>query len=157
VFLLSTTHGAETHALAAAIACMQIYEREPVIEHLERQGRRLAQGFNEVISRYSLADYVKVVGKPCCLFYETLDESGKPSQTFRTLFLQETIRRGILMPSLVLSYSHRDEDINRTLQAIDGALGVYRRALEDGVGKYLSGRSSQIVYRKYNRPERVAE
>ena len=80
VFLLSTTHGAETHALAAAIANMQVYQREPVIEHLERQGRRLAQGFNEVISRNGLADYVNVVGKPCCLFYATLDEFGKPSQ-----------------------------------------------------------------------------
>ena len=28
VFLLSTTHGAETHALAAAIATMRIYDRE---------------------------------------------------------------------------------------------------------------------------------
>ena len=72
VFLLSTTHGAETHALAAAIANMQIYEREPVIERLEWQGRRLAQGFAEVISRHGLGDYVKVVGKPCCLSYATL-------------------------------------------------------------------------------------
>ena len=41
VFLLSTTHGAETHALAAAIATMQVYQREGVIEHLYRQGERL--------------------------------------------------------------------------------------------------------------------
>jgi glutamate-1-semialdehyde 2,1-aminomutase len=42
------------------------------------------------------------------------------------------------------------------VEAIDGALGVYRRALDDGVGKYLSGRPSQIVYRKYNQPEGLA-
>ena len=41
VFLLSTTHGAETHALAAAIATMRVYQNEPVIEHLKRQGQRL--------------------------------------------------------------------------------------------------------------------
>src|SRR5262249_58188060 len=40
VFLLSTTHGAETHALAAALANMQVYEQEPVIEHLYRQRAR---------------------------------------------------------------------------------------------------------------------
>ena len=34
VFLLSTTHGAETHALAAAIATMRVYQHECVIEHL---------------------------------------------------------------------------------------------------------------------------
>ncbi|MFO7973173.1 MAG: glutamate-1-semialdehyde 2,1-aminomutase, partial [Candidatus Hydrogenedentota bacterium] len=30
VFLLSTTHGAETHSLAAAIATMRVYQNEPV-------------------------------------------------------------------------------------------------------------------------------
>lgn len=153
VFLLSTTHGAETHALAAAIATMQVYEREPVIEHLERQGRRLAQGFEEAAGRHGLRDFVKVIGKPCCLVYATLDAAGRPSQAMRTLFLQETIRRGVLMPSLVVSYAHRDEDIDRTIEAIDGALGVYRQALAEGVDKYLVGRPSQIVYRRYNEPQ----
>ena len=41
VFLLSTTHGAETHALAAAIETMKIYEREGVVAFLHRQGARL--------------------------------------------------------------------------------------------------------------------
>ena len=41
VFLLSTTHGAETHALAAAIATIRVYEEEGVVEVLHRQGQRL--------------------------------------------------------------------------------------------------------------------
>ena len=41
------------------------------------------------------------------------------------------------MPSLVVSYSHGDEDIDRTVEATDEALGVYR-ALEEGVERYLS-------------------
>ena len=44
VFLLSTTHGGETPGLAAAIATIDVYESEPVIEHLYRQGERLAAG-----------------------------------------------------------------------------------------------------------------
>ncbi|GAB3871484.1 PLP-dependent aminotransferase family protein [Dactylosporangium cerinum] len=44
VFLLSTTYGADTHTLAATMAVLDVYEREPVIEHLHRQGRRLAEG-----------------------------------------------------------------------------------------------------------------
>ena len=74
-----------------------------------------------------------------------------PSQSFRSLFLQETIRRGVLAPSLVVSYTHQDEDIAKTLDAIDGALKVYRRALEDGVENYLVGRPSEIVFRRFNR------
>jgi glutamate-1-semialdehyde 2,1-aminomutase len=75
----------------------------------------------------------------------------------RTLFLQETIRRGVIMPSPVVSYSHTDSDIDRTIEAVDGALGVYRRALEEGVEKYLVGRPSQVVYRSHNLPETVLD
>lgn len=60
------------------------------------------------------------------------------------------------MPSLVVSYSHTDDDIDRTVDAIDGALSVYRRALDDGVEKYLVGRPSQVVYRSYNQPDKPA-
>jgi glutamate-1-semialdehyde 2,1-aminomutase len=152
VFLLSTTHGAETHALAATIATMRVYQTEPVIEHLNQQGIRLKTKAEEVICQHGLANFVKIIGKPCCLLYSTLDQDGAPSQAFRSLFLQETIRRGVLMPSLVVSYSHTEEDIDRTVAAIDDALTVYRRALEDGVERYLVGRPSQVVARRYNQP-----
>jgi glutamate-1-semialdehyde 2,1-aminomutase len=154
VFLLSTTHGAETHGLAAAIATMKVYQSEPVIEHLYRQGTRLKTEVEQVIRRHGLSDHVQIMGRPCNLIYTTLDQNRKPSQHFRALFLQETLARGIIMPSLVVSYSHSDEDIDRTVEAIDGALAIYRRALEHGVEKYLVGRPTEIVYRRYNqKPE----
>jgi glutamate-1-semialdehyde 2,1-aminomutase len=150
VFLLSTTHGAETHALAAAIAAMDVYDREPVIQHLYRAGERIRAEVEQVVRRHGLADYFKVLGRPCCLLYATLDRNLRPSQAFRTLFLQEVIKRGVLMPSLAVSYSHQDEDIDLTIAAIDGALEVYRQALEDGVERHLVGRASQVVYRQFN-------
>ncbi|TCL74559.1 glutamate-1-semialdehyde 2,1-aminomutase [Rhizobium sp. BK251] len=157
VFLLSTTHGAETHALAAAIATMRIYRDEPVIEHLYRQGEALQVGIGQAITRHGLQDHFYLTGQPCCLAFATLDRNLKPSQAFRTLFLQETIRRGILAPSLVVSYTHGDEDIERTVEAFDGALGVYKLALERGVGHYLVGRPSDLVFRRFNRPPLPAD
>jgi glutamate-1-semialdehyde 2,1-aminomutase len=150
VFLLSTTHGAETHALAAAIATMQVYEREGVIPFLYRQGTRLRLQAEEVIRAHGLTEFVRIVGKPCCLSYVTLDQDGRSSQAFRTLFLQETIRRGVLMPSLTVSYSHSDEAVELTVAAIDGALEVYRRALEDGVERYLVGRPARTIDQRYS-------
>lgn len=152
VFLLSTTHGGETHALAAAIATMRIYRDEPVIEHLHRQGARLRHGLEASARRHGLQDRFKVMGRASCLLYATLGPDGAPSQAFRTLFLQETIRRGLLMPSLVVSYAHRDEDIARTVDAVDGALGIYRQALELGVERFLVGRPSRPVNAAFNRP-----
>jgi glutamate-1-semialdehyde 2,1-aminomutase len=148
VFLLSTTHGAETPSLAAALATMDVYRREPVVEHLHRQGQRLAEGVSQRAEMRGLGRHVRAIGRPCNLAYSTLDPDGEPSQAFRTLFLQETIRRGVLMPSLVVSYSHSDEDIDRTLDAVDGALEVYGRALEDGVEKHLVGRPSRMVFER---------
>ena len=51
----------------------------------------------------------------------------------------------MLAPSLVVSYSHTDEDIDRTLDAIDGALQVYAKALVDGTDGYLVGPPSRHV------------
>jgi glutamate-1-semialdehyde 2,1-aminomutase len=150
VFLLSLTHGAETHNLAGALEVMRIYKAEPVVEALWRQGQRLKDGVNQSIQRHGLEGFFEVLGKPCCLVYATRDSSKQPSQPFRTLFLQEIIKRGILAPSFVVSYSHSDTDIDRTIKAVDEALSVYRKALEDGVDKYLIGRPVKPVYRKFN-------
>ncbi len=150
VFLLSTTHGAETHSLAAAIATMRFYKTHPVIETLDRQGERLRQGADAVIRGHGLRDFVQVIGKACCLVLVSRDGNKQPSQWLRTLMLQELIKRGVIVPSLVISYSHNDEDVDWTINAIDESLHVYRKALDEGPEKYLVGRPSKGVYRKYN-------
>ena len=150
VFLLSTTFGAETSCLAAAMAVMRIYQTENVIEHLHRQGEKLIVGINQAIAYHQLQDYFEVAGKPCNLIYVTKDPQQQRSQPFRTLFLQELIKRGIIAPSLVTSYSHSDRDIQQTIDAFADALVVYGQAIESGVEKYLVGRSVQPVFRQFN-------
>lgn len=150
VFMLSTTHGGETHALAAAIATLQVYKNEPVVEHLHAMGARLRAGMQQAIVRHGVQAYVSPAGRDCCLAYVARDPDGEPSQGYRSLFLQETIRRGVLMPSLTMSYTHTPDDIDRTVEAIDGALGVYVKALSDGYESHLVGRPSQVVQRRYN-------
>ena len=150
VFLLSTTHGAETHALAAASETLNIYRRCNVIEHLYRQGERLRSGIAQVISRHGVEEHFAVIGRACNLIYMTKDGAGQRSQPFRTLFLQEMIRGGVIAPSFVVSFSHSDKAIDRTVDACDKALGVYAKALHDGVDKHLVGRAVRPVDRKFN-------
>jgi glutamate-1-semialdehyde 2,1-aminomutase len=150
VFLLSTTFGAEGHALGAALEVMNIYEREPVIDHLYRQGQKLIDGIQGLVAELHVDGHFGTMGRPCNLVYFTRDREKKPSQVFRTLFLQETIKRGLIMPSLVVSYSHTDEDIRRTVERIGEALHVYRKALDEGAEKYLVGRPSKPAVRQYN-------
>ena len=150
VFLLSTTHGAEGHSLAATIETINIYKNEPVIEHLYRSGERLRAGVQDHIDALKLDGYFSVAGRPCNLVFGTNDPEGNPSQPYRTLFMQEIIARGILAPSFVNSYSHSDDDVDRTIDAVGEALIVYKQALESGVDKFLVGHSVQPVFRKYN-------
>jgi glutamate-1-semialdehyde 2,1-aminomutase len=149
VFLASTTHGAETHALAAANAVMHFYATHDVVGRLAAAGERLAKGVTRVAEQAGVEGHFGVLGRPCNLLYYTRDGDGQPSQPFRTLFLQETIARGLLMPSLVVSYSHTDRDIDETIEKIGEALVVYRCALEDGVEGYLRGRPVQPSNRKW--------
>jgi glutamate-1-semialdehyde 2,1-aminomutase len=149
VFLLSTTHGAETHSLAAAMATMSVYEREHVVEHLYRQGNAMTLGIEKAIAESYLTEHFELLGRPCNLVYATRDEEKHSSQSYRTLFLQEMIKRGILMPSMVVSFSHTDADIQRTVDAVAEALFVYRKALNEGIDKYLVGRPVKPVFRKF--------
>ena len=150
VFLLSTTYGAEYHSLAAAIATMKVYREENVIDVLFKQGERLASGLQKSIAELRLEEKFGLLGPYSNLVYFTRDEKGHSSQSYRTLFLQETMRRGLILPSLIVSYSHRDSDIDQTIEIIHEALTIYRKALDEGIDKYLEGRSVQPVYRKYN-------
>src|SRR5262249_14700343 len=145
VFLLSTTHGAETHALAASMATMSTYEDEDVVGRLHEAGRRLREGCEAAAREAGVADHFRILGRDCNLVYEARDAEGKPSPEYRTLVLQELIRRGVLAPSFVVTYSHDDSTIDTTVNAVAEALTVYRRALEDGVGEHLSGPAVKSV------------
>ena len=149
VFLLSTTHGAETHGLAAAIATMRFYKQNPVIETLYERGERLRLGLQRTIALLNLERYFDFASRDCNLIFGTRDSEGKPSQKFRTLFLQELIKGGVIAPSFVVSFSHTEADIDRTIEVASEALTVYKKAIEEGVDKYLIGRSVEPVFRRY--------
>ena len=150
VFLLSTTHGAEHVGLAAGIATMATYRDEPVIETLHARGDQLRDGVEAAARARGIGDRFTVAGRGSCFFFGTADAEGAPSQAFRTLFLQETITRGLLAPSFVVSYSHSEADIAAAVEIVDEALDVYAAALEGGVERFLRGRPVQPVYRRFN-------
>jgi glutamate-1-semialdehyde 2,1-aminomutase len=149
VFLLSTTHGAETHALAAAVATMRYYREHPVIETLYARGERLRRGMEAAIEANGLVGFVGLMSRDCNLIFFTRDAERRPSQPFRTLFMQELAKRGVLAPSFVVSYSHGEEDIDATVAAAAEALIVYRRALDEGVERLLEGPSVKPVSRRF--------
>lgn len=55
-----------------------------------------------------------------------------------------------MMPWIAFSQSHGSTELALTLDALDGAMGVYRQALEHGVGNRLEGPAIKPVFRTHN-------
>lgn len=150
VFLVSTTHGAEMCGLGAFIAAMVEYKKHNVVEHLWSYGEKLINGLNAAAKEAGIGDYFRAEGFPCSPNYMTFGKDGKASLPLRTLFSQEMIKGGVLMPWIALSYAHGDRELDMTLTAARAAFTTYALALVDGAEKYIKGRVIRPVFRKHN-------
>ncbi|KOX47792.1 glutamate-1-semialdehyde 2,1-aminomutase [Streptomyces sp. NRRL F-7442] len=149
VFLLSTTHGAETHALAAAMAVQATYAEEGVTARLHALGERLAAGVREAAAGMGVGDHVVVRGRASNLVFATLDEHRRPSQEYRTLFLRRLLAGGVLAPSFVVSSALTEADIDRTVDVVAQACAVYRKALDAAdPAPWMGGRAVKPVFRR---------
>jgi glutamate-1-semialdehyde 2,1-aminomutase len=158
VFLLSTTHGAETTGLAAYLAVSATYAERDVVGEMEVQGTKLRRGLEQAAQQAGVSEHVVILGRPSCLVFGTKDHNGQPSQAFRTLFIQELLRRGVLGQSLVISAAHTDADIDQTVDAAVGALEVYARAVDAGsTDGLLLGRPVAPAMREFAEPRRLRQ
>lgn len=149
-FLVSTTHGAEMPGMGAFLETVAIYKEKDVVGHLWEYGKKLFDGMNEISKAIGLADYFYMDGSYISMNYVTKNENGNNSLAFRTLFSQELIKNGVLMPWIAPSYAHSEEELQVTLRAVLSALEVYKLALTNGLEKYLVGSEIKPVFRKYN-------
>jgi glutamate-1-semialdehyde 2,1-aminomutase len=150
VFLMSTTHGAENHALAAARAVMRTYREQDVIGRMWRTGAALIEGLNGVARNTGIADHFTAFGYPCGPYFNCRDRDGAISLPMRTLFLQEMARLGVILNYVAPSLAHGPTEVDLTLEAARQALGIYAQALESGVGSLLEGPAVKPVFREYN-------
>ena len=150
VFLLSTTHGAEMAGLGAFVATVSFMNKNNVVEHLWSYGFKLISMMRRQAELHGIANSFKIGGIACSPYYLTLDEAGNNSLELRTLFSQEMIRNGVLMPWIALSYQHGDREFSVTESAIASTFEVYKKALKEGVHNYLTGPIIKPVFRKYN-------
>ncbi|RJG23850.1 glutamate-1-semialdehyde 2,1-aminomutase [Massilia cavernae] len=149
-FLLSTTHGAEMTGLGAFIETARIYREEDVTGHLWSYGKQLRAGMTELAARHGLTQYFQIDGPAISLNYVTRDSSGAVSLPLRTLFAQELLKQGVMMPWIAVSQAHGQTELQLTMEAFDKAMEVYARALDAGVEKFLQGPAIRPVFRPRN-------
>ena len=83
---------------------------------------------------------------------EFKDHDKKDCDGYKTLFMQELVKRGILFQgTFVASFMHKEAEIHATLSAIDEALQLYKQALEaKSYRPFLVGPPIKPVFRKDN-------
>jgi glutamate-1-semialdehyde 2,1-aminomutase len=150
LFLISTTHGSEMSSLGAFIKTVEVYQKENVTQHLWDYGKKMIEGMNEIAARLGISEYFEVRGYACSPVYFTRDKDRNISLDFRTLFSQEMIKNGVLIPWIALSFAHKEEELIHTLHATLKALEVYKKAINGDIKDYLVGKSIKPVFRKYN-------
>jgi glutamate-1-semialdehyde aminotransferase len=151
VFLISTTHGGEAHALAAGLAVLDEYRRHDVIGHHHRLVARLARSFEATIERHGLSGAIEAHAAPWRIVFVCRDGDGAVSLGHRTLLMQEMIGRGVLFQGVFLPcFSHTDADMDQVERAFDASCQVYKLALDHGYERYLVGEPLRPVFRRYN-------
>lgn len=150
VFLLSSTHGGEAHALAAALAVIRTYRTQDVIGHQHRLVAKVAQGMKELVMHHKLEGAIEVHAAPWRVVLVCRDGEGAVSLPLRTLLMQEMIGRNILFQGVFMPcFTHTSEDIAKILDAFDQSCAVYRHALRHGVDGLLVGETTRPVFRRY--------
>jgi glutamate-1-semialdehyde aminotransferase len=149
VFLISTTHGGETHALRAGIKTIEIFQEKNVIGHIRKIGEIISERSKKIIREKGLEKFVEVQGKDWIIGYAFKNKNGDADNYFRTLFLQEMIKGEVLFQGIFIPcFSHNETEVEFFLKAFGKSLDVYKEALDKGVDKYLVGEPTKPVFRK---------
>lgn len=146
----SMTYSGDTIGLAAARATITELMEKPVIKHIWDMGEVLHRGINSFAESIGL-DF-RIYGKPPRGGISVKNSSGEEDLLLKSVFLQETVKRGILYGGPVfVSYSHTREDIQKTIDASCEALRVLKNAIESGnPAGFLEGEPVGVVFRQRN-------
>jgi glutamate-1-semialdehyde aminotransferase len=149
VFLISSTHGGETTALAAGIATIKEFREKNVISHNHGIGDYFSESADRLIQKKNLGSFVQLTRSSWYPMFGFLDSNKAVSSGLRTLALQEMIKRGVLFQGIFIPcFSHTREDVDFFMEALNETFDVYSKALESGYQAFLVGEPAKPVFRK---------
>lgn len=149
VFLISTTHGAETHAMGAVLATIDEFERKDVVSHNHAIGRQVVDACSRAVVARGLNSYLRVMPCEWMVTFAFFDREAQASPGLRTLFMQEMIERRVLFQGIfVPCFSHSAADVAAFVAAFEASLENLSRALDAGYQNFLVGDPARPVFRK---------
>ena len=136
----SGTYLAHTTTVLAALAALEEYGRPGFYEHLEVLGEHLYSGFEEIIERSGVPMRLQHVGARFGMHFGHRDpvtnyrEAARANRAMLLTFVAGCIRRGVYFHVSVhhgFSAAHTMADMDRVLEAIEGAVGDVRAAVPE--------------------------
>lgn len=149
VFLVSTTHGAESTGLAAMMSTISVLTDKSILLEGMKIGELFFKSCEKLIKKHDLTKNFKVKGDTRVV--QTIEIAGNSqfdSAELATYFYQEIIRNQVLYNGLFyFSAAHREPELEFMLQALDKALASVSSSLHDGKLDF-SGNKIKPVFRR---------
>jgi glutamate-1-semialdehyde 2,1-aminomutase len=149
-FLLSSTHGAEMTGMAAFIATQKFMIDNRVIDHLWNTGFELKKIIKDAIIQSNMSDLITISGPAISPVMHFRNSNGDVNLNLKTLFMQEMLNCGVLMPWISICYRHDSSILKKVKSAAKHALEICKHASDDNIASYLRGKAAKPVFREYN-------
>ncbi len=131
--VISTTYGGEALSLAAGIATIAELREKNVFQHTWEMGQKLADGWTEIGRELGLNLGTSGFAP---IHAPTMDMgTSELTRDAWTFLLQEAAKRGVLLRRgglNFISYSHKEEDIDYTLDVCHSVMKLMKDALQKG-------------------------
>lgn len=129
----SGTFGGEALSLAASLATIDKMEKFNVIQKQWTYGENLAVEVGKLINEYNLQKVFNLCGYAPWKIIQYLDTNQATAFEIKTFFIQEMIKRGILISaSFNINYSHTEIDMLKILQALNETFALLSEYLDRG-------------------------
>jgi len=145
---ISSTFWDDTSTMAAGLACIRKIRKEKVIEHIWRMGEKYAEGWRGIVRKLEIKAELKGLACMASVVFNYEDKSFVNG--LNTLYCQELAKRGIFAGAYFpVSFAHKEEEIDKILEAAEGVLSVVKKAIEKGsVQGLLEAEESKPLFNK---------
>lgn len=145
--VISITYGGEALSLAAAVATMDVMRAHNVHEHLHRTGELLRDGINAAAQRAGIA--LEAHGLAPIGGERFLDAADAEEEGLMWRFLLAGLaQRGVLIRRggvNFITFSHTEEDVAQTCEALEDTLHELRRVRESGQLARVASETASIA------------
>jgi glutamate-1-semialdehyde aminotransferase/spore coat polysaccharide biosynthesis protein SpsF (cytidylyltransferase family)/predicted dehydrogenase len=145
----SFTFGGEVASMVAAMKVLDVLETTDALRRMDANGRVLQEGLNVLAKQAGLQDRIKCIGYPVWSLIRFLDADGKDSFLVRSLFMQECVKRGVLLLATHnMTAAHDPLAIEQTLRVYAEVCKTVSKWLsEPRPEEHLEGKMIQPVFR----------